>query len=85
MSVPLLTVIIPIYNTSPYLHECLDSLRTQTLQDWEAILVDDSSTDGSDKVLKAYAEADSRYRYIRQPNSGLSVARNTGLSLTVGT
>lgn len=83
--VPLLSVIVPVYNCCSYLADCLDSLIRQTLQDWEAILVDDGSTDGSSEVLKAYAEADGRFRSVRQTNSGLSVARNTGLSLAVGT
>lgn len=84
-SFPLLSVIVPVYNSRSYLADCLDSLIRQTLQDWEAILVDDGSTDGSSEVLKAYAEADGRFRSVRQINSGLSVARNTGLSLAVGT
>lgn len=85
MPAPFLSVIIPVYNTRTYLGKCLDSLRNQTLRDWEAILVDDGSTDGSDEVLKAYTETDERFRYVRQPNGGLSVARNTGLSLVRGT
>lgn len=83
--VPLLSVIVPVYNCCSYLADCLDSLMRQTLQGWEAILVDDGSTDGSSEVLKAYAGADGRFRSVRQTNSGLSVARNTGLSLAVGT
>lgn len=85
MPVPILSIIIPVYNTRPYLRECLDSLRTQTLRDFEVILVDDGSTDGSSEVLRAYSEQDSRFRSVRQANSGLSVARNTGLSSAVGT
>ena len=81
---PLLSVIIPVYDSRPYLSDCLKSLKRQTLRDWEAILVDDGSTDGSDEVLKAYAEADGRFRYAHQSNSGLSVARNTGLALAKG-
>lgn len=81
---PLLSVIIPVYDSRPYLADCLNSLMHQTLQYWEAILVDDGSTDGSDEVLKTYADADSRFHYVRQPNSGLSVARNTGLALARG-
>lgn len=79
-----LSVIIPVYNTRPYLAECLDSLRTQTLQDWEAILIDDGSTDGSDEVMSRFAESDRRFRCIWQANRGPSAARNRGLQEAQG-
>lgn len=79
MPVPFLSVIIPVYNAHPYLRECLDSLRKQTLRDWEAILVDDGSTDGSDEVMHYFADLDRRFRCIWQANSGPSAARNRGL------
>lgn len=76
---PLITVIIPVYNAEKYLRCGLDSLLAQTCGDWEAVCVDDGSTDGSAAVLEEYARRDSRFRVLRQENSGVSVARNRGI------
>ncbi len=73
------SIIIPVYNVELYLRECLDSVLAQTCGDWEAVCVDDGSTDGSAAILAEYAAQDSRFRIVTQPNSGLSAARNTGL------
>ena len=75
---PVVSVIIPVYNVQAYLKNCLDSLTAQTFTDWEAICVDDGSTDDCPKILKQYAQKDSRFKIITQQNQGLSVARNTG-------
>lgn len=75
----LFSVIIPVYNVEPYLRECLDSVLAQTCGDWEAVCVDDGSTDGSGDILADYASRDSRIHVVTQANSGLSAARNTGL------
>lgn len=85
MSKPTLSVIIPVYNTSSYLKQCLQSLIMQKLTDIEVIMVNDGSTDGSGELLKRQAAADSRFYYIEQQNGGLSVARNTGLAKSHGT
>ena len=53
--VPKVSVVIPVYNTAPYLHQCLDSVLNQTLREIEIICVDDGSTDGSSAILKKYA------------------------------
>ena len=74
-----LSVIIPVYNTRPYLDECLRSLQEQTLRDFEVAMVDDGSTDGSDEVMRRFAGADHRFRCMWQTNSGPSAARNRGL------
>ena len=74
-----LTVIVPVYNVSAWLPACLDSLAAQTLPGLEVLLVDDGSTDGSDAVCAARCAADSRFRLLRQPHSGVSAARNLGL------
>lgn len=74
------SIIIPVYNVEPYLRECLDSVLRQTFSDWEAICVDDGSTDGSAAILDDYARRDKRFLIIAQPNGGLSAARNTGLA-----
>ncbi len=78
------SIIIPVYNVEPYLRECLDSVLNQTFGDWEAICVNDGSTDGSASILEEYAEKDSRFKIISQPNGGLSAARNTGLKAAEG-
>lgn len=85
MSKPILSVIVPVYNTKLYLDQCLHSLAMQTLTDIEIIMVNDGSTDGSEELLKKRATADSRFRYVEQMNGGLSVARNTGIMMAKGT
>ena len=80
----MISIIIPVYNASPYLAECLNSIRRQTYSDWEAILVDDGSTDESFKICNAFASKDSRFSVLHQKNSGVSVARNTGLQMARG-
>ncbi len=81
---PFLSVVIPVYNVASYLRECLDSVRAQTFTDWEAICVDDGSTDGSAAILEDYAAQDARFRIVHQPNAGVSVARNVALGLARG-
>ena len=68
---PVVSVVVPVYNTEPFLAECLHSLEKQTLTDIEIILVNDGSTDNSPDILKAYAERDSRILVIHQENLGL--------------
>ena len=79
-----LSVIIPCYNVQRYLPACLDSLLSQSMRDFEAILIDDGSTDDTAKVAKQYASADERIRFIRQQNAGVSAARNAGLRAAQG-
>lgn len=74
-----LSIIIPIYNVGRFLAPCLDSLEAQSLEDWEAICVDDGSTDGSGTVLDLYAKEDPRFKVIHKANGGVASARNTGL------
>lgn len=73
------SIIIPVYNVAPYLRECLDSILSQTFTDWEAICVDDGSTDGSEEILDEYKTKDSRFKVVHQENSGVSAARNRAL------
>ncbi|MEZ0089295.1 glycosyltransferase family 2 protein [Streptacidiphilus sp. EB129] len=75
---PRLSVVVPIYNVESYLQECLDSIAAQTFDALECVMVDDGSTDGSAAIAEAYAEADPRFRLVRQENQGLGAARNTG-------
>lgn len=73
------TIIIPVYNAGEYLHRCVQSIQHQTYQNWEAILVNDGSTDSSLDILNAYAARDARFRIINKENGGASSARNAGL------
>lgn len=81
---PKVSIIVPVYNVEPYLRQCLDSILAQTFTDWECILVDDGSKDGSGAICDEYAEKDSRFRVVHQENKGSSAARNEGLSLSKG-
>jgi hypothetical protein len=81
---PKISVIIPVYNTEKYLSQCLDSVLTQTFQDFEVICVNDGSTDGSLAILEEYAKKDPRIRVLTQVNQGQSVARNEGMKLAGG-
>ncbi|MET7362629.1 bifunctional glycosyltransferase family 2 protein/CDP-glycerol:glycerophosphate glycerophosphotransferase [Streptomyces sp. NPDC005562] len=76
---PRLSVVVPVYNVELYLDECLESLAAQTFTDFEVLMVDDGSTDGSAVIAKAFAAADPRFRLISQENKGLGAARNTGV------
>ena len=78
------SVVIPVYNVAPYLRECLDSLRFQSFSDWEAVCVDDGSTDGSGAILDEYAAVDKRFRVVHQSNAGVSAARNVALKAVGG-
>ena len=79
------TVLIAVYNAERYLHACLDSLRQQTFGDFQAICVDDASTDGSLQTLRSYAERDSRFEVISLPeNVGQARARNIALERAQG-
>lgn len=76
---PFFSIIIPVYNVAPYLRECLDSVLAQTFTGWEAICIDDGSTDCSGAILDEYATNDKRFVVIHQKNAGVSAARNMGL------
>lgn len=81
---PLVSVIIPVYNTIDYLPQCLDSLLNQPFEAFEALVIDDGSTDGSAALADRYARRDGRIRVIHQPNQGVSSARNRGLDAATG-
>ena len=80
----MISVIIPVFNVELFLQSCLESVKAQTLKDFEAILVDDGSSDSSGAICDAYARADNRFRVVHQPNQGVSAARNRGLDLAKG-
>lgn len=81
---PLLSIIVPVYNVEARLERCLKSLTSQTYQNLEIILVDDGSKDRSGQICDEWAARDSRIHVIHQLNSGVSTARNTGLSAATG-
>ena len=78
---PKFSLIIPVYNVEVYLRECLDSILRQSMEDWEAIVVDDGSLDGSGVIADEYAAKDSRITVIHQENQGVSEARNVRKSI----
>lgn len=77
---PLISIIIPTYNRAKYVTRAIDAIRNQAFTAWELIVVDDGSSDETSSVLPLISVEDSRIRYIRQTNSGVSVARNTGMA-----
>ena len=81
---PIISVIVPVYNTSAYLDECLISILGQTYGSIEVIVVDDGSVDDSPAIIARYAADDPRINIITKPNGGLSSARNAGLHIAHG-
>lgn len=81
---PFFSIIIPVYNGAQFLRKCLDSVLSQAFSDWEAICVDDGSTDVSGLILDEYAVRDTRFKIIHQKNAGVSVARQIGLDAASG-
>lgn len=81
---PKVSIIVPVYNAEKYIHKCLDSIISQTLESWEAILVNDGSLDNSGDICDNYAKKDKRFKVIHQENGGVSVARQTGLNNATG-
>lgn len=76
----MISVIIPAYNAQAYLRECLESVLAQSFSDWEAIIVDDGSTDSTREIAAGFTVRDSRVRLVSTPNGGLSSARNAGIA-----
>ncbi len=79
-----LSVIVPVYNTAPWLRKCLDSICSQSYKELEILCVNDGSTDNSADILEEYAARDSRIKVFTQKNAGLAAARNTGLENATG-
>ncbi|MGB7499460.1 MAG: glycosyltransferase family 2 protein, partial [Moheibacter sp.] len=84
VNMPKISIIIPIYNVTEYLNNCLNSVVNQTYKNLEIILVNDGSTDDSAEKAQKYTEKDKRFRLVHRENGGLSAARNTGLSYAKG-
>lgn len=83
-NIPTISIIIPVYNVEDYLPRCLDSIKAQTITEWECILIDDGSIDRSGKICDDYAKKDTRFIVIHKNNEGVSNARNVGLKLAKG-
>lgn len=80
MTIPFFTVIICTYQRAHVIERALTSLRQQVEEDWEAIIVDDGSTDGTDHIVQRYGERDPRFRYVCKEHEGTAKARNRGVS-----
>lgn len=78
------SVILPVYNAATTITRMLDSLRDQTLVDFEVLMIDDGSTDNSGAILDEYAQKDNRFRVVHKKNEGVSAARQTGVELAQG-
>ena len=82
---PALSIIVPVYNKEQYIDDCLQSILNQSFTDFELILVNDGSTDGSAEKCRSYSEKDNRIIFINQENKGVSAARNIGVANASGT
>ena len=78
------SVIVPVYNTAPYVEKCIQSIAGQTYDNIEIILVDDGSVDGSDIICRKFSLDEKRIKYIRQENTGVVRARKTGIDQISG-
>ena len=78
------SIVVPIYNVSKFLPECLDSIKKQKLKDIEVILVDDGSTDNSLDIIKSYVKKDKRFKFITKKNSGYGNSMNRGMAMATG-
>ncbi|WP_051697901.1 glycosyltransferase family A protein [Prevotella sp. 10(H)] len=81
---PVISIIVPCYNQAEYLLETLQSVLEQDFQDWECIIVNDGSPDNTEDVAKEWLSKDSRFKYFKKENGGLSDARNFGIQQAVG-
>ena len=81
---PTISIIVPVYNTALYLSKCLNSIAAQTFTDFEVLMIDDGSTDGSGEICDRYSQSDSRFIAIHQSNQGVSASRNNGLKQARG-
>lgn len=79
-----LSIVVPIYNTEKYLRQCLDSIQCQTFKDFEVVLIDDGSTDGSAKICDEYVRMDSRFKVTHKDNEGALLAKLSGINKAKG-
>ena len=81
---PIVSIIVPIYNAEDFLPRCVDSILAQEFRDFEVLLIDDGSSDGSPALCDGYAAQDDRVRAVHKPNSGVSDTRNLAISMARG-
>lgn len=81
---PIISIIVPVYNAEKYLHRCVESILAQSFTDFELLLINDGSKDNSGEICEEYAEMDSRIRVFHKKNGGASAARNYGLDKATG-
>lgn len=81
---PIVSIVIPVYNAEAHLRACLDSVKAQTFSQWQAILVDDGSKDGSGRICDEAAKEDPRFLVVHKENGGVSNARNDGMEKASG-
>ena len=81
---PLISVIVPCYNQAQYMDECLQSVLDQTYTNWECIIVNDGSPDHTEEIALQWRQKDSRFKYLKKENGGLSSARNAGIEVAKG-
>ena len=77
-----ISIIVPIYNTEKYLNKCIDSIINQTKKELEILLINDGSTDNSEKIIKTYK--DKRIKYFKNKNQGIGKTRNFGIEKATG-
>ena len=80
----MISIIIPIWNSEAFLHECLASIAAQTEKEWECLLIDDGSDDTSPQICRHWCEVDGRFKFYRQVHLGVSAARNKGIRESSG-
>lgn len=81
---PLISIIVPVFNTEKYLKRCLLSIQDQEYENIEVIIIDDGSTDRSVQICEQFVASDIRFKLYKQENAGVSIARNTGLDIVKG-
>lgn len=78
------SIIVPVYNNEPVIGRCIESILKQTFEDFELIIINDGSTDGSENIIKKYVEKDNRIKFINNNNKGVSETRNIGIRNATG-
>ena len=76
MNEPLVSIVVPIYNSEKYLKECIDSIITQTYKNLDILLIDDGSLDSCPEICDEYSKKDARISVVHKENNGVSCARN---------
>ena len=81
MKIPQISILLPVYNTSQYILKAVNSILQQSLTDFELILIDDGSSDGTEQLVRQLADKDSRIRLVQRSNKGLITTLNEGVAL----